>query len=215
MEFQLPILSPKRGIQRASYSVKDIRQLQKNLKAIEPGLRAQFVKEIKVVGREAQKPIKAALRKVQPLSGMTDHYGATSWNNGAKAPDSTTVRFRTQAGGKSLTTSLVSVRINSAAANIMDMAGRSRRSVGKGKRNSGYTPVIRRTADGSLVAYARRTPTEAGSKFINNLNAAAGIVKRAASRIAWPAIEKDLPNFEQRIDGIVQNFYRIANRGQR
>lgn len=212
MEIQLPILSPKRGIQRGSYSVKDIRQLQKNLKAIEPGLRAQFVREVKVVGREAQKPIKAALRKVQPLSGMRDHYGATSWTNGKKAPDSTTVRFRTQAGGRSLNTSLVSVRINSAAANIMDMAGRSGRSIGKGKRNSGLTPVVRRTASGDLVAYARRTPAEAGQKFVNNLNTAAGILKRSASRIAWPAVEKDLPNFEKRIDSIIQNYYKIANR---
>lgn len=207
LEFQLPIL----GTQKASYSVKDIRQLQKNLREIEPGLRSQFVKEIKVVGREAQKPIKAAIRQVQPLTGMRFNYGATGWGRG-KPIDSTTVRFRTQAGGKSLTTSLVSVRLNSAAVNIMDMAGRSGRSVGQGKRNSGMTPVVRRTASGDLVAYARRTPIEAGRKFIANLNGAAGIVKRNASRIAWPAVEKDLPDFEKRIDSIIQNYYRVANR---
>lgn len=208
IRMQFPIL----GTRKASYSVKDIRQLQRNLREIEPGLRTQFVRDIKSVGKEAEKPIKAALRKVRPLSGMTDHYGALSWTNGKKPADSTTVRYRTQAGGKSLNTSLVSVRLNSAAANIMDMAGRSGRSVGKGKRNSGLTPVIRRTADGGLVAYARRTPAEAGQKFISNLNSAAGVLKRAASRIAWPAVEKDLPNFEQRIDKIIQNYYRIANR---
>lgn len=208
LEFQIPIL----GTQKASYSVKDIRTLQKNLKEIEPGLRTQFVREIKSVGKEAEKPIKSAIRAVRPLRGMTNHLGATSWNNGNKAPDSTTVRFRTQAGGKSLTTTLVSVRLNSAGVNIMDMAGRSGRSVGQGKRNSGLTPVVRRTASGGLVAYARRTPAEAGRKFISNLNAAVGILKRGASRIAWPAVEKDLPNFEKRIDGIIQGYYRIANR---
>lgn len=211
MEIQLPILSPSRGIQRGSYSVQDIRKLQKNLRAIEPGLRAQFVKEVKVVGREAQKPIKAAIRRVQPLSGMRFNYGNTGWGRG-KPIDSTTVRFRTQAGGKSLNTSLVSVRLNSAAVNIMDMAGRSGRSIGQGKRRSGYAPVVRRTADGSLVSYARRTPIEAGKKFIQNLNNASGIIKRGASRIAWPAVEKDLPDFEKRIDSIVQNYYRVANR---
>lgn len=207
MLFQIPIL----GTQKPSYSVQDIRLLQKRLREIEPGLRAQFVKEIKVVGREAQKPIKAAIRVVQPLSGMRFNYGETGWGRG-KPIDSTTVRFRTQAGGKSLTTSLVSVRLNSAAVNIMDMAGRSGRSVGQGKRKSGLTPVVRRTASGDLVAYARRTPVEAGQKFIANLNAAAGIVKRSASRIAWPAVEKDLPDFEKRIDSIVVNYYRTANR---
>lgn len=207
IRMQFPIL----GTQRASYSVKDIRQLQKNLREIEPGLRGQFVKEIKSVGREAQKPIKAAIRRVEPLRGMRFNYGKTGWGRD-KPIDSTTVRFRTQAGGKSLTTSLVSVRLNSAAVNIMDMAGRSGRSIGQGKRSSGLTPVVRRTADGSLVAYARRTPYEAGKKFIANLNSAAGILKRGASRIAWPAVEKDLPNFEQNIDKIIQNYYRIANR---
>jgi hypothetical protein len=206
--FQIPVL----GTQKPSYSVRDIRQLQKNLREIEPGLRARFVQKIKEVGKEAESPIKSALRKVQPLSGFKDHYGATSWDRGTKPADSTTVRFRTQAGGKSLTTSLVSVRINSAASNIIDMAGRSGRSVGQGKRNSGYTPVIRRTAGGDLVAYARRTPVEAGRKFIANLNAAAGILKRGASRIAWPAVERDLPNFEKKIDQIVQGYYQIANR---
>lgn len=208
LEFQLPIL----GTQKASYSVQDIRKLKRNLEELQPGLRAEFVREIKKIGKAAESPIKSALRQVEPLSGMTGHYGATSWDHGNKAADSTTVRFRTQAGGKSLTTSLVSVRINSAAANIMDMAGRSGRSVGQGKRNSGVTPVIRRTASGDLIAYARRTPVEAGRKFIANLNAAAGILKRGASRIAWPAVEKDLPNFENQIDDIVQQFYNKVQR---
>jgi len=208
LEFQIPIL----GTQKASYSVKDIRTLQKNLREIEPGLRSKFVQRIKEIGREAEKPVKSAIMQVRPLSGMQDHYGPTSWNNGQKAPDSTTVRFRTQAGGKSLNTSLVSVRLNSAAVNIMDMAGRSGRSIGQGKRRSGYTPVIRRTASGDLVAYARKTTAENGRTFIANLNAASGIVKRGASRIAWPAVEKNLPDFEKRIDGIIQEYYRIANR---
>ena len=108
--------------------------------------------------------------------------------------------------------SLLSIRLNSAAINIMDMAGRSGRYIGKGKRNSGLTPVVRRTADGSLVSYARRTPVEAGQKFVQSLNSAAGIVKRSASRIAWPSIEKDLPRFEKDVDKVVLKYYRQANR---
>jgi hypothetical protein len=212
MLYQIPVL----GTQRASYSVKDIRQLQKNLREIEPELRKEFVKKIKDLGKKAEEPIKSAIRQVRPLgadrvSGGMKHQGPTGWGIG-KPIDSTTVRFRTQAGGKSLTTSLVSVRLNSAAVNIMDMAGRSGRSVGQGKRRSGFTPVVRRTASGGLIAYARKTPPEAGRKFIANLNAAQGIVKGNASRIAWPAVEKDLPNFEVEIDKIIQNYYRIANR---
>lgn len=188
----------------------DIRKLKRNLKDVEPGLQQQFVKDIKAIGKEASSPIKSAIKSVKPLSGMR-HAGKTAWGVG-KPIDSTTVRSKMRTGGKSMTTSLVSVRINSAAVNIMDMAGRSGKSIGRGKRNSGYTPVVRRTADGGLVAYARRTPYEAGKRFIESLNAVSGILKRGASRIAWPSIEKDLPEFERKIDGVIEKYYRTANR---
>ena len=192
-------------------NAEDIKQMKRKLNKIEPGLRNEFVKEIKAVGRDAAKPIKKAIKEVTPLSGMIGHSGKTAWGVG-KPIDSTTIRSRLRSGGKTMTTSLVAIRLNSPALNILDMAGRSGRSVGKGKRNSGYTPVVRRTADGGLVAYARRTPAEAGQKFITNLNQAAGIVKRAASRIAWPSIEKDLPRVEKDIDKVVLRYYRRANR---
>lgn len=192
-------------------SANDIRKLRRDLADIEPDLRKQFVKDIKAVGKEAETPIKSAIRQVRPLSGMINHMGITGWGQG-KPIDSTTVRSKMSAGGRSLTTSLVSVRVNSAAVSIFDMAGRSMRYIGQGKRRSGTTPVIRRTASGDLVAYARRTPADAGRKFVTNLNRAAGILKSAASRIAWPSVEKDLPDFEKRIDGIIQDYYRIANR---
>jgi hypothetical protein len=192
-------------------SAQEIRELKRELKEVEPGLQGQFIKDIKVIGSEAAKPIKQAIRSVQPLSGMRFNYGATGWGRG-KPIDSTTVRSKLKTGGRSLNTSLVSVRVNSPAVNIMDMAGRSGANVGQGKRRSGYTPVVRRTASGDLVAYARRTPVEAGRKFISNLNAAAGILKRGASRIAWPSVEKDLPNYENRIDEVIERYYRKANR---
>lgn len=193
-------------------SAQDIKKLKKELENVESGLRGKFVQRIKKIGKETESPIKSAIRRIDPLSGMKDHYGATSWTHGRKAADSTTVRSKLSTGGKRLTTSLLSVRINSAAVSISDMAGRSGSSVGKGKRNSGLTPVIRRTADGGLVAYARRTTVEAGRNFIANLKGVAGILKRSASRIAWPSVEKDLPQIEKKVDEIVQEFYREANR---
>ena len=192
-------------------SAKDLQQTLRKVKETEPDLRKQFVKEIRTVAKSAETPIKQAIRRVVPLSGMRFNYGVTGWGQ-KYAPDATQIRTRAKAGGKSLNTSLVSIKIRSAAVSIADMAGRSGKSVGRGKRNSGYTPVVRRTASGDLVAYARRTPYEAGRKFIDNLNAASGIVKRGASRIAWPSVEQDLPNIEQDIDKIVGNFYREANR---
>ena len=195
----------------AVVSANDIKKLKRELAEIEPDLRKQFIKDIKAVGKEAEKPIKSAIRQVRPLSGMINHMGITGWGQG-KPIDSTTVRSKMSSGGRSLTTSLVSVRVNSAAVSIFDMAGRSMRYLGQGKRRSGTTPVVRRTASGDLVAYARRTTVEAGRMFVMNLNRASGVVKSDASRIAWPSVEKDLPNFEKRIDGVIQDYYRIAQR---
>ena len=42
------------GASGKPYSVQDIRKLQRDLKAIEPKLRTQFVREIKKIGKEPQ-----------------------------------------------------------------------------------------------------------------------------------------------------------------
>jgi hypothetical protein len=196
----------------ATITARDLKEALKRVRDTEPDLRKQFVKDIRSIAKEAESPIKQAIRGVTPLSGMRFNYGATGW--GVKfAPDATQIRVNAKTGGRSLTTSLVSIKLKSAAASIVDMAGRSGKSIGRGKRNSGLTPVVRRTASGDLVAYARRTPYEAGRKFIANLNRASGILKTGASRIAWPAVEQDLPQFEKRINKSVGEFYRDANRG--
>lgn len=195
----------------ATISAKDINQTLRRVREVEPGLKKQFIKDIRIIAKEAESPIKNSIRRVRPLSGMIGHNGITAWGH-KFAPDQTQIRVRAKAGGRSLTTSLVSIRLRSAAVSIFDMAGRSGRSVGQGKRNSGTTPVVRRTAGGDLIAYARRTPSRAGQKFISSLNRAVGVVKSPASRIAWPSVEQELPQIENKIDGIIDKFYRDANR---
>jgi hypothetical protein len=209
MLFQLPILSAN---MKPSYSVQDIRALQKNLRDIQPELRRQFVRDIKKIGKEAQGPIVQAIKRVTPLSGMRFNYGRLGWGRGVAA-DKTKVQFRTQAGGKSLTTSLVRVRLESPAATIADMAGRSGRSIGKGYQGSGRTrPYMRRMRNGEVQEITRRTSATAGREFVDNLNSMAGVTKGSASRMAWPSVEKNLPNIEKRIDDIVRDYYKIANR---
>jgi hypothetical protein len=207
-QLQLPVL----GQGKASYTVKDIRTLQRNLREIEPELRRQFVRDIKSIGKEAQKPIVKAIRQVQPPSGMRFNYGKTGWGREVAA-DKTKVRFRTQAGGKSLNTSLVSVRLESPAANILDMAGRSGRSVGSGYMGTGYTrEFTRRDRYGNIIVMKRRTTQGAGEQFIQRLNQASGTMQNRASRMAWPAVEDNLPQLERRIDDVIQSYYKIANR---
>lgn len=188
-------------------SVQDVRQLQKRLRAIEPGLRTEFMREVKRIAVIPNQAIKNEIPASPPLSGMGGE-SRVSWGVG-KPAKSTTVRFRTQSNSKSLNTTLLSIRVNSVATSIADMAGRSGRSVGRGYRGSGYTrEFIKRRRDGSLYLVRRRTPAAAGQKFIRNLNRGAG---EQPSRFAWKAVERDLPELNKRVSEVIRKYERIAN----
>lgn len=194
------------------FSVQEIRTLQRKLKAIEPKLRTEFLREVKTIGKEPEKAIRNAIPTTPPLSGLAK--GRIKWGEakGGKGAKSTTIRFRTQAGGKSLTTTLLGIRVNSAATSIADMAGRSGKSVGAGYRNSGYSkPIIRNYKDGGQsVEFRRRATKRAGLMFIRNLNSALG---NRASRMAWKAVEKDLPQISKSVQYVVDKWAIRASRG--
>ena len=196
------------------FTVQEIRALQKKLKAIEPSLRTQFMRDVKEIAKEPNKSIKKAIPDESPLSGFTKPGATLKWGqaksgSGAK---STTIRFRTQAGGRSLTTTLLGIRLNSAATSVADMAGRSGRSIGKGYRQTGYSKPIRRTyKDGSQsVEFRRKATRKAGNVFVRNLNQAIG---NTASRMAWKAVEKDLPRLSRSVQFVIDKWAIRASRG--
>ena len=197
------------------FSVKDIRELQRKLRAIEPSLRTEFLREVKTIGRTPERAIKSAIPNDAPLSGMSKPGATLQWGKakkGAGGAKSTTIRFRTKAGGKSLTTTLLGIRVNSGATSAADMAGRSGRSVGAGYKGSGRSKPIRRTyADGSQsVEFTRRASRRSGESFIRNLNTALG---NRASRMAWKAVEKDLPQISKSIQYVVDKWAIRASKG--
>jgi len=199
------------------YAAQDIRALQKKLKAIEPSLRTQFMREVKYIGRAPQKAIRDAIPNDPPLSGLAKPGARLQWgqvSKGAKSggAKSTTIRFRTQAGGKSLTSTLLGIRVNSAATSIADYAGRSGRSVGKGYRSSGYSRPIRRTyADGSQsLEFRRRATRRGGEAFIRNLN---GKLGARPSRMAWKSVEKSLPKLSKDVQYVIDKWAIRASKG--
>lgn len=209
------------GASGKPYSVQDIRKLQRDLKDIEPKLRTQFMREVKVIGKEPQKAIRNAIPTSPPLSGLDPNgrgrNAKIQWGKvtkGAKSggAKSTTIRFRTQAGGKSLTTTLLGIRVNSPATSIADMAGRSGRSIGAGYRNSGFSKPMRRTyADGSQsLQFRRRATRTQGEAFIRNLNSRIG---NRPSRMAWKAVEKSLPRLSRDVQFVIDKWSIIASRG--
>lgn len=196
------------------YSVQDIRALQKKLKEIEPELRREFLREVKAIGKEPQKAIRDAIPTESPLSGMnpatrgrnaTLQWGKVSKGAKSGGAKSTTIRFRTQAGGKSLTATLLGIRVNSAASSVADYAGRSGRYIGKGYKASGYSKLIRRTyKDGSQsVEFRRQATAKGGQAFIRNLNEQLG---KSPSRMAWKAVEKSLPATSKSIQFVIDKW---------
>ena len=203
------------------FSVKEIRLLQRRLRAIEPSLRTEFMREVKAIGKAPSEAIERRIPTTSPLSGLdpakrainsTLQWGKVTKGTKSKGAKSTTIRFRTQAGGKSLTSTLLGIRVNSAATSVADMAGRSGSSVGKGYRGSGFSkPIVRRYKDGGQSVEFRRTASvKGGVAFIRNLNATLG---NRASRMAWKAVERDLPRLEKSVQYVVDKWAIRASRG--
>lgn len=205
------------GVSGKPYSVQEIRALQKKLKEIEPKLRTEFMREVKKIGKEPQRAIRDAIPNDSPLSGMAKPGATLQWGKVTKGAQSggaksTTIRFRTQAGGKSLTSTLLAIRVNSAASSVADIAGRSGRFIGKGYRSSGLSKPIRRTyADGSQsVEFRRQATRKGGEAFVRNLNEK---LKNRPSRMAWKSVEKSLPKLSKDVQFVINKWAIRASRG--
>jgi hypothetical protein len=99
-----------------------INQLVKGLKSIDPELRKSFIRNLKSLAKPVDTAIKQQLPQVSPLSGMNNN-GRLGWGVG-KPPTSTSVLFKSTGSKSNAVTPLLSVRVNSAASSVVDMAGR-------------------------------------------------------------------------------------------
>jgi hypothetical protein len=178
-------------------SVLDVRELQKRMKNIEPRLRTEFVRNLKAIGRPLESKIKTGIGTIEPLSGMRKDTGRLGWGVGVPA-DKTLIQFRTSMGGKSLTTSLLRIKVQSPATVLADMAGRSGRFVGQGRRNDNASPGEKR----------RNANPAKGQAFIRSLNEKNG---KSASRRIWPSAEDSLPAVKREVEVVLANAFRYFN----
>jgi hypothetical protein len=160
-------------------------------------LRTELVRDVKRIARPMESDIKSNIPSIAPLSGMGKDRGRVGWGVGVPA-NKTLIQFRTSAGGKSLTTSLVRIKVSSPATVLADMAGRSGRFIGEGRRN-----------DNASAGEKRRNSSPAkGRKFIESLNRALG---SGASRMAWPAAEKSRDAVRVAIEQVLRQAYNRIN----
>jgi hypothetical protein len=196
----------------------DVRALTKKLEAIQPGLRAELMREAKSIGAKADNSIiKPAIQGIVPLSGSLKpgNTGRLAWNyQVAKvgkslqrvSADKTQVQFRTGMTKDArlagiTTTSLVNVRVIAPMVIISDIAGRSNRQTGKGYKGSGYSREFDR--NGIMV---RVRQNGQGQGMIRNLGS-------GASRYLWPAMIQKKPQLESEIRAVLQRYEQIAARG--
>jgi hypothetical protein len=180
-------------------SVSDARELQKRLKAIDPMLRTQLLRDVKQIGKPLNQAIQSSLASFTPLSGMRGN-GAMGFNS--KVPfNKTTLSFRTRSSRMSSTTSLVSIRTKSPLAAVADMAGKSGRFIDKGSRQApGFSRSYQR--NGKTI---RHRLNGQGTSMIRNLG-------KQPSRLVWPSAEKALPAVTNAINQVLINAYRVVNR---
>jgi len=178
-------------------SVMNVRELQKRMRAIEPRMRTEFVRNLKAIGKPLESKVKTGIGTIQPLSGMLKDKGRLGWNVGVPA-DKTLIQFRTSMGGKSLTTSLLRIKVSSPATVLVDMAGRSGRYVGQGRRNDNASPSEKR----------RNASPAKGAAFIRSLNEKNGA---SASRRIWPSAEASLPAIRREVEIVLANAFRHFN----
>jgi hypothetical protein len=202
-------------------TMSDIKQLQRDLKAIEPTLLRDMRKEIKQIAKPIEQRIKANIPQRPPMSGMG---GVVKYRNGSYAinegrlrwdgqglnptngkitkkfqPNATKISQAGRASGRSLTTPLAKVIMQSAPVSMVDMAGR----VNKGRPQS--REYVIRLRNGELQKRRHKVTTQ-GQQFLANLPG-------RASRYGWSALESQLDSVSYEIDKVIQKYYQRANRG--
>jgi hypothetical protein len=202
-------------------TMSDIKQLQRDLKAIEPELLRDMKREIKAIAKPIQQEMKSKIPNRPPMSGMGGvvkyknssyaiNEGRLRWDGQGLNPsagklskkykqDQTSISQAGRSSGRSLNTALVKIIMQSAAASMVDMAGR----VGNGRPQS--REYVIRLRNGELQKRRHKVTTQ-GQQFLSNLSG-------SASRFGWPALENKMGAVEREIDKVIEKYYRRVNRG--
>lgn len=108
----------------------NVRELTKQLSAIDTDLRKEFIRDLKDIAKPVQTEIVQAIPATGPHRGMRGN-GRLSWDNsinykGKRVPaKSVSINFRVSGSKSFATTSLVRVTVNSPIVALLDQAGKA------------------------------------------------------------------------------------------
>lgn len=159
----------------------NVRELMRQLRAIEPELRKELVRDLKSVAKPVQAAIVNRIPSNPPLRGMRGN-GRMSWDNsvnykGRRVPaKSVTVKFRSGGSKRAAITSLISVQAMSPAVAMLDMArfGHTPQGIamirGVGSKASRYVWPAAESALPKAEAEAQRILNAASLKISRSLS---------------------------------------------
>jgi len=209
-KFQIPKFTGSlsgRGVGATSVSVTNVREMQRRLKALDPALRRQLLREAKEPAKPIQRAVRSAIEAVTPISGLQT--GRLNWYNSldrkgkSHKPGEVAIQFRTKTSGYSKVTSLVRVRVQSPAVTMVATAGSSNRYIDAGYKGSGYTKEY--PYKGGM---RRHKVNGQGRVMIEKM---ASRMQRDKTAIAWPAAVRMLPEAKAKVDATLSKFAKMVN----
>jgi len=204
----------------------DIRNLQRELKDTEPNLLNEFRRELKKIAKPVNQQIKANINSQEEIRGMqkivlskknvtvSNNEGRLRWGRQgtrglitAKAgkssqADGTSISSSLKSGSRSLTATLLSIRINNPGVAMADMAGRN----GPGGRRGMSREYTYRKRNGDIVKRRHKVTTQ-GAELIAKLGG-------KPSRYGWSALEARFDDVQREVNKVIETYYKKTNRGR-
>jgi len=181
--------------------VYGIKEMQKALKELEPKLDKAMQRDAKAIAKPGADKVKSKIPSIAPLIGKPGispgmlTQGRLGWDVGVRA-NKVTVRYSTRRSKIAKTTSLVSIRVDSPVAAMIDVAGK-----GHGSNNGKQTRKFLK--NGTLMTM---TINGQGDAMI------AALKSKNVTNFAWPAVEQEIPRMNAEIRLIIGKYADRLNR---
>lgn len=210
---------------------KDLKNLEKVLKEVEPALYAKFKRDSKKLADPAKRAVQKAFTSVNragPLGPvkrpgrkydkMATNLGRLSWASSRSKRSVIDANFKqpkAQPFGKGVlagdkTISLVRIRVRGASYIMADMAGKSNKAR---KRTGQLSREYQINLFGKMVVTRRhKVNADNVSNWIDRLNTSGSVLQGHPSRYAWPALERHAKDYQKNFSALVNDVIIETNR---
>jgi len=120
--------------------IQGLKEMQRMLAGLDKKLVSALQREAKAIAKPGADQVKSAIPSVAPLSGMNNR-GRLGWNAGMPA-NKVTVRYSARRSRVAATTSLVSIRVDSPVAAMIDVAGKGKGASTRKKSKAGDAMIV-------------------------------------------------------------------------